>query len=280
MHIRWNLIKMWWMALIHKTEIWCSVLDIDIFRNCSFGCASSWFFLSFKLILYVCNLLSKWDGALHSTLFFFFFYFAPLSTWVKEKAMHQCVLLAVLLLSPSSSALAIASRALYTFFSLVYSLIRVFNSQRWWQWDRDSFCGLRCSHLIIIVESDPSKKNFHETKKKRRTKQRVFAKRKDTSKHCALRFRMHWIVFYDWSCIETMPIFFCLFVRHFIFFFVWIRTKYKIKVIWKWCELKIMIAGMLFPHNLLFQAIFLRRLRFVLMCVMLFTSLFSSKNKK
>lgn len=224
MNIRWNLIKMWWMALIHKTEIWCSALDKDIFRNCSFGCASSWF-LSFKLILYVCNLLSKWDE--HSILSMFSA--LPRYPHEKEKAIHQYIPLAVLLLSPSSSALAIAS-TLYTHF-FYYSLIRVFNSQRWWQWDRDSFCGLRCSHLIIIVESDPSKKIFHEAKKKRknhnaRTKRGVYAKCKDTSKHCAIECTGSYFTIGHAlrRCQSSSAYSFVIFIFRFAF-----RTKDKIK---------------------------------------------------
>lgn len=98
--------QMWWMVLIHKTEIWFKLRDIDVFRNCIVytrflklfhGIRSSVHlcimvrsFFIFKLILYVCNLLSKWDE------YSFYFFFAPLcvaNLWNKPNERKTVYLL-------------------------------------------------------------------------------------------------------------------------------------------------------------------------------------------
>lgn len=174
-----NLIcQMWWMVLIHKTEIWFKPRDIDIFRNCvcRFSrCIRSsvrlcieqlvfFVFFIFKLILYVCNLLSKWDEYLF--LIWLFFRPALRSKFIKQKRASEKKgnEKRVYCLARSCFITVIVCSFHGSYFDrsslFVHYFVRIFvdshvHSQRWLQKDMGfhSFCGLRCTYLIILSKT-------------------------------------------------------------------------------------------------------------------------------
>lgn len=143
--------QMWWMVLIHKTEIWFKLRDIDVFRNCIVytrflklfhGIRSSVHlcimvrsFFIFKLILYVCNLLSKWDEYL------FYFFFAPLcvaNLWNKPNERKNSIFAGLFFFYHRDRLLFpwifICARALFLYIFVVFvCCCFCCYSQRWWQ---------------------------------------------------------------------------------------------------------------------------------------------------